>query len=123
MFATFGALAFLIAAIGLYSVVAYTTAQRTHEIGVRIALGARALDVLRLIVGGAVAMAVLGIGAGVLVALAAGPQVEPLLFDTSPRSPIVFAIVIAVLLASALAASAIPALRASRIDPVIALRT
>ena len=123
MFVTFGALAFLIAAVGLYSLIAYTTAQRTHEIGVRIALGARAPDVLRLIVGGAVAMAGLGIGAGVLVALAAGPQVEPLLFDTSPRSPIVFAIVIAVLLASALAASAIPALRASRIDPVIALRT
>jgi predicted permease len=122
LFVTFGALAFLIAALGLYSVIAYTTAQRTHEIGVRIALGARSADVLRLVLTSTVATAAAGIGAGVLAALAAGPHIEPLLFDTSARSPVVFAVVIAVLLASVLLAGTIPARRAARVDPMVALR-
>lgn len=123
MFLSFGILAFVIASVGLYSVIAYTTAQRTHEIGVRVALGARPADVLRLVVAGAVGIAAAGIGAGVLVALAAGSRIEPLLFDTSPRSPAVFAVVIAVLLITAFLAGLIPGRRATRVDPVIALRT
>ena len=123
MFLSFGILAFVIAAIGLYSVIAYTTAQRTHEIGVRVALGARPADVLRMIVLSAVGIAVIGIGAGVLVALAAGSRIEPLLFDTSARSPVVFAVVIAVLLVTAFLAGLIPGRRATRVDPVIALRS
>jgi hypothetical protein len=123
MFLSFGILAFVIASVGLYSVIAYTTVQRTHEIGVRVALGARPADVLRLVVAGAVGIATVGIGAGVLVALAAGSRIEPLLFDTSPRSPAVFAVVIAVLLITAFLAGMIPGRRATRVDPVIALRT
>jgi hypothetical protein len=122
LFVCFGALAFLIAAVGLYSIIAYTTEQRTHEMGVRIALGARRRDMFRLIVGGAVTMTGVGIGAGVLVALAAGPRLEPMLFDTSPRSPAVFVLVTVMLVASALVASAIPARRATRVDPVVTLR-
>jgi ABC-type lipoprotein release transport system permease subunit len=89
---------------------------------VRLALGAQAAHVRRLVIGGALAIAAIGVGAGVLIALAAAPRLEPLLFDTSPRSPTVYAVVIAVLLATSLVAGAIPARRATRIDPVITLR-
>ena len=82
LFAGFGALAFVIAAIGLYSVIAYTAAQRTHEMGVRMALGAGRRHVVRLIVGGALGIAAAGVSVGIVLALMAGPRLEPLLFDT-----------------------------------------
>jgi hypothetical protein len=123
VFAGFGGLALAIAVIGLYSVIAYTTSQRTREVGIRMALGAQRRDVLRLVMSGGLAMAALGIGLGALLALAGAPWLEPLLFDTSPRSPGVFALVIVVLFVTALAASLIPARRAARVDPVVTLRT
>jgi putative ABC transport system permease protein len=123
MFLAFGALALVLAAIGLYSVIAYNVAQRSHELGVRIALGARIADVLRLIVGQGLRFAVAGVALGGAIALAAGQWIAPLLFEESPRDPIVFASVAAMLLAVAIAATFVPALRAARVDPTVALRS
>ncbi|HKG90738.1 MAG TPA: ABC transporter permease [Gemmatimonadaceae bacterium] len=123
MFGAFGVLALVIAAVGLYSVIAYTVAQRTHELGVRVALGARTGHVLRLVVGEGMRVAVAGIALGALGALAGGRFVAPLLFDVSPHDPLVFGGVTLTLLAVAVAASLIPARRAARVDPAVALRT
>jgi len=123
MFFLFGILALVLAAIGLYSVIAYNVAQRTHELGLRIALGARARDVLRMVLGEGLRFGLAGIAIGVAIALAAGHWVQPLLYDESARDPFVFVAVAAVLVLAATAASAIPAARAVRVDPSIALRT
>jgi predicted permease len=123
MFVAFGVLALVLAAIGLYSVIAYNVAQRTHELGVRVALGARGPDVIRLVVADGLKVAVVGVGIGVIVALWAGRWVKALLFDVSANDPFVFVIVAVTLLVVATAASWIPALRASRVDPNVALRT
>jgi ABC-type antimicrobial peptide transport system permease subunit len=123
VFAGFGGLALAIAVIGLYSVMAYATSQRTREVGIRMALGAQRRDVLRLVMSGGLAMAALGIGLGALLALAGAPWLEPLLFDTSPHSPEVFALVVVTLLFTAFVASVIPARRATRVDPAVTLRT
>jgi predicted permease len=122
MFLVFGALALVLAAIGLYSVIAYGVAQRTQEIGVRIALGAGVSDVVRLVLGQGLRFAVLGIAVGGVGAWSASRWVGPLLFSVSPRDPVVYVTVAVVLLAAALLASAIPAVRASRVDPNVALR-
>jgi predicted permease len=122
MFSVFGALALLLAAVGLYSVIAYGVTQRTHELGVRVALGARTADVLRLVVSEGLRVAVVGVSAGAVIALLAGGWLAPLLFNVSPRDPSVFAAVTSVLLVVALAASLLPALRAARVDPATALR-
>ncbi|MFN0180983.1 MAG: ADOP family duplicated permease [Gemmatimonadales bacterium] len=122
MFLAFGALALGLAAIGLYSVIAYDVSRRTQELGVRMALGAGADSVLRLVVGEGVRLAVVGVAIGSVVALGAGRWVEPLLFRQSARDPAVFAVVTVVLLAAAALASVIPARRAARLDPNSALR-
>ncbi len=122
MFLALGGLALLLAAIGLYSVIGYDVAQRTHELGVRIALGARLGDVVRLVVGDGLRVALVGMALGGLVALWAGRWIAPLLFAQSPRDPLVFGAVAGALLAVALVASAIPALRATRVNPNEALR-
>ena len=123
MFAVFGGLALLVAAIGLYSVIAYLVAQRAHELGVRIALGAEQANIVRLVVRHGVGLAAAGVAIGMLVSLNAGRWIEPLVFDTSPRNPTVFLSVAAVLLVVGLLASVIPAWRAARMNPVEALRT
>jgi ABC-type antimicrobial peptide transport system permease subunit len=123
MFVAFGALALVLAAIGLYSVIAYNVAQRTHELGVRVALGARAADVVRLVVTDGLRVAGVGVVLGTIVAFWGGTWVKPLLFNVSPRDPLVFAVVALTLVAVAVAASWIPALRASRVDPNVALRS
>jgi len=123
MFVAFGVLALVLAAIGLYSVIAYNVAQRTHELGVRVALGARTPDVIRLVVSDGLRVAVAGVAIGVVVALWAGRWVKPLLFQVSANDPSVFVVVATTLLVVAVAASWIPALRASRVDPNVALRT
>jgi len=122
MFVAFGALALALAAIGLYSVIAYNVAQRTHELGVRVALGAQARDVVRLVVTDGLRLAAAGVAIGAVIAFAASKWVKPLLFDVSPRDPWVFGLVVAMLVAVAVAASWVPARRASRVDPNVALR-
>jgi putative ABC transport system permease protein len=123
MFLVFGGLALALAAIGLYSVIAYGVAQRTQEIGVRIALGAGVRDVVRLVLREGVRFAVVGIVIGGGVALWASKWIGPLLFSVSPKDPAVYGIVTVVLLAVAILASAIPAVRASHVDPNVALRS
>jgi putative ABC transport system permease protein len=111
-----------VAAVGLYSVIAYNVAQRTHELGVRVALGARTPDVVRLIVGEGIRVSLTGVALGTIAALFAVRWVGPLLFDVSPKDPAVFMIVGITLLAVAVLASVVPAWRASRVEPTIALR-
>jgi predicted permease len=122
MFVVFGLLALAVASVGLYSVVAYTVMQRTHELGVRVALGAQSSDVLRLVLGQGIRLGGAGIGLGIVLASAAANRVQPLLFHESPRDPYVFAIVAVVLFAVTVAASCIPGRRAARVDPSVALR-
>jgi putative ABC transport system permease protein len=123
MFAVFGGLALALAAIGLYSVVAHSVVQRTHEMGVRVALGARRADVVRLIVGESLGVVVVGVILGAIAAIVSGRWVQPLLFGVSAHDPLVLVAVVFILPAVALAASCVPALRASRVDPNVALRS
>jgi len=122
MFTVFGILALIVAAIGLYSVIAYNVVQRTHELGVRVALGAQSPDVVRLVVGEGLRVSVAGIVIGTVVALGASRYVGPLLFRVSPRDPLVLSGVAATLVAVAILASVLPAWRATRVDPSVALR-
>jgi predicted permease len=123
MFVAFGALALVLAAIGLYSVIAYAVAQRTHELGVRIALGARVGDVLNMVLRQGIVFALSGVGIGTAIAFIAGRWVEPLLFAQKARDPMIYVGVALLLLVVALAASLRPAWRASRVDPTVALRS
>jgi predicted permease len=118
----FAVLALLLAAIGIYGVIAYSVAQRTHEIGIRMALGARQVDVLTLIMGQGARLAAIGLAVGLVGALALTRMLSTMLFAIRPTDPLTFAGVSLMLAAVALIASLIPAARASRIDPVIALR-
>ena len=122
LFTAFGLLALLVAVVGIYSTVSYGVSQRTHEFGVRIALGARLGDVLRQVVGEGLRTVALGVAAGVLLAVAAARLVEALLYDVQPRDPVVLLLVSASLLAVAVVAALLPAWRAARVDPVTALR-
>ena len=122
LLALLGAVAMALAAIGLYSVMAYSISQRTHEIGVRMALGARPADVRRMMVRQGMEMAGLGLAAGVVVALAATRAAAGLLVKVSPTDPAVFAAATLFLATVALVASYVPALKATRIDPNQALR-
>ena len=123
MFTVFGLLALVLAAIGLYSVIAYNVAQRTHELGVRVALGAQVPDLVRLVLVEGMRLALVGVLLGAAIALIVGRWVQPLLFAVSPRDPVVFGAVAVVLLGIAALASVIPARRAGRVDPLQALRT
>jgi putative ABC transport system permease protein len=122
MFVAFGVLALLVAAIGLYGVIGYNVTQRMHELGVRVALGAQARDILRLVVGQGLAFAGAGVVIGAVISLLASRWVQPLLFEQSARDPIVFAAVGGIMLIVALGASASPAARAAKADPNTALR-
>jgi len=123
MFVAFGVLALLVAAVGLYGVITYNVAQRMHELGVRIALGAQARDVVRLVVGQGIRFAVAGVGLGLALALLAARWIQPLLFEQSAKDPATYGMVAALLVAVALVASAVPAARATRADPNSALRS
>ena len=118
----FAALALLLASIGIYGVIAYSVAQRTHEIGVRMALGAARLDVLRLVLVEGVAIAIAGVALGVASALALGRVMASLLVGISPRDPLTFGAGAVLLLFVAIVASYVPALRAARVEPMTALR-
>jgi predicted permease len=122
-FGVFGLLAVVVAALGLYSVLAYDVSRRIRELGVRVALGAGRGDIARMVVGRAVRVAVAGALIGFSIAIAAGSAVEPLLFQTSVHDPTAFAAAAAVLFAVALLASVVPTRRAARVDPIVALRS
>jgi ABC-type antimicrobial peptide transport system permease subunit len=122
MFTIFGVLALVVAAVGLYSVVAYDVSQRTQELGVRVALGASASAVIRLVLAEGVRVVALGLVLGAIIALAFANRVTPLLYHLSGKDPLTYAAVVAVLLGVAVVASLAPAVRASRVDPNVALR-
>jgi putative ABC transport system permease protein len=119
----FAVVALLLAAIGIYGVLAFTVAQRTSEIGIRMALGAQRSGVLRLVVGNGLMLAVIGVAIGAAIALVATRFLQRLVFGVSTTDPGVFAFVAIVLTAVAATAAALPALRASRVDPIEALRS
>ncbi|HWK12177.1 MAG TPA: FtsX-like permease family protein, partial [Vicinamibacterales bacterium] len=122
LFSIFGLLALLIAAVGIFSAVSHDVGQRRRELGVRVALGASVGDVVRLVLGGGLRVVALGVVAGVLVAVATSKLIASVLYGVAPRDPIVLGGVAVVLLAVAALASALPAWRASRADPMEALR-
>jgi len=122
LFGIFAGLALLLACIGIYGVLAYLTGQRVPEIGIRMTLGATARDVMRLVLGQSLVMIFVGVGVGILAALAAGRILNRLVEGMRPADVSTFAITIPVLVIAALFASFVPARRASRVDPVNALR-
>ncbi|HUG52070.1 MAG TPA: FtsX-like permease family protein [Vicinamibacteria bacterium] len=119
----FGALALLLAAVGVYGVVAYSVTMRTRELGVRLALGARPGDVLRLVLGQAGRLALVGIAAGAVLAALAGHVLGALLYGVSALDPAAYAVAATFLLGVVGVASLGPALAAARIDPLRALRS
>jgi putative ABC transport system permease protein len=119
----FAAVALALASVGIYGVISYNVTQRTTEIGVRVALGAQRRDVVSLVVGQAMAMAAAGAGIGVLLALWGARSLSAMLFGVGPRDPLALGGASAFLLVVALVAALAPALRASRIDPTIAMRS
>jgi putative ABC transport system permease protein len=117
-----GALALLLAAMGLFSVMAYSVSQRTQEIGIRMALGAQMKDVFRPVVGQALRLAMTGIGVGLVLSFALTRLLASQLLGVSATDPLTFIAVSCLLCAVALTASIIPARRAIKVDPLIALR-
>jgi len=120
--AIFGALAVVLAAIGMYGVISYSVAQRTQEIGIRMALGAARGDILRMILGQSARFALLGIVLGAAAALVVTPLMRTFLYGVAPADPLTFAAVSLLLIAIALAACYVPARRAMKLNPTIALR-
>jgi predicted permease len=118
----FAALALILAAVGIYGLMAYAVDQRTHEIGIRIAVGALQADVLKLVVGDGAKLALFGIAIGIVAALGLTRLMTSLVFDVKPADPMTFAGVAILLALVALAACYIPARRAARVDPMVALR-
>jgi putative ABC transport system permease protein len=118
----FGVLALILAIVGIYGVLSYTVGQRTQEIGIRLALGATRRDVLNLVVGNGMRLAVAGIAIGLAASYALTHTLTALLYEISPHDPVTFVVLAAVLGAVALAASTLPGIRATRVSPVEALR-
>jgi putative ABC transport system permease protein len=118
----FAGFALLLAAVGIYGVMAYSVSQRSHEMGIRMALGAAPRDIFRLVVGQGMRLVLAGIGLGFLASLGLTRLLSSLLFGTSANDPVTLAAVATILIAVALAACYIPARRATRVDPLIALR-
>jgi len=122
MFATFGALAIVLAAVGVYGVLAYSVSQRTQELGVRMALGASARTLRRMVLGHGLRLAAAGIALGLVGAFAVTRIIGTLLYNVTPTDPVSFGLVTALLVGIAAVASYLPARRATRVDPVVALR-
>ena len=109
------------AAAGIYGLVAYDVTQRSRELGVRLTLGASSADILRLVVGSGLRLVLIGLGVGVVAALVAGRVMAALLFETSPYDPVILVVTGLTLCAAATLASLVPAVKATRVDPVISL--
>jgi putative ABC transport system permease protein len=118
----FAALAAALAMIGIYGVMAFAVSRRSHELGIRIALGAQPGDIRRMVIGQGALLAVIGVTVGLAAALYFARYMAPLLYGVGTGDPITFAAVPLVLMAVALAASWIPAMRATRVDPIVTLR-
>jgi len=119
---SFGAIALLLAAVGIFGIISYSASQRTQEIGIRMAIGAQRHDILGLILGQGVKLALLGLGAGVVFALLLTRLMASLLYNVSATDPLTFGGVAIILLVVAAIACYIPARRAMRVDPIVALR-
>jgi ABC-type antimicrobial peptide transport system permease subunit len=122
LFTLFGILALIVAAIGVYSSVSYAVSQRTHEFGVRVALGATTGNVLAHVLGGGLRIVAVGVALGIVLALVGGRLVASLLYGISPSDPIAMVVAASALMVIAAIASLAPAWRAAKADPVSALR-
>jgi ABC-type antimicrobial peptide transport system permease subunit len=123
LFGVFALVALLIAAIGIYGVIAHAVTQRTQELGVRIALGAQAKDIMKMVVGQGMKLALIGTAFGLLASFAVTRLMKELLFGVGAADPLTFGLIALLLVLTTLLASYIPARRATKVDPIIALRS